>query len=69
MAENYDEEDVARQLRKTTTKDGSGFDNEDELPESDFDSFSEDGVENDHDGDNEVDETSEGDNTEKESGE
>ena len=53
MPDNHDEEDVARQLRKTTTKDGPGFNSEDELPESDFDSFSEDDVENDHDGDNE----------------
>lgn len=49
---SFDDEDVARQLRKTTTKDGSGFESEDELPESDFEGFPEDGVENDHDGDN-----------------
>lgn len=53
MADNHDDEDVARQLRKTTTKDGPGFESEDDLPESDFVSFAEEGVENDHDGDNE----------------
>jgi len=65
MAENqsqnetdHDEEDVKSALERET-HDGSGFDNEDELPESDFDSFSEDGVENDHDGDNEGDDTEE----------
>jgi hypothetical protein len=52
--DNHDEADVERILRKTTTKDGSGFESEDELPESDFDSFAEDGVENDHDGHNVV---------------
>ena len=63
MAENqsqnendHDEEDVKSALERET-HDGSGFDSEDELPESDFDSFSEDGVENDHDGDNEGDDT------------
>lgn len=54
----HDEEDVKAALERET-KDGSGFDSEDELPESDFDSFSEDGVENDHDGDNEADEEGE----------
>jgi hypothetical protein len=47
----HDEEDVKAALERET-KDGSGFESEDELPESDFDSFSEDNVENDHDGDN-----------------
>lgn len=49
---HYDDTDVESALKRETA-DGSGFDNEDELPESDFESFSEDGVENDHDGDNE----------------
>lgn len=47
-----DEEDVKAALARTT-QDGSGFTSEDELPESDFESFSESDVENDHDGDNE----------------
>lgn len=49
---NYDDEDVKAALAKTDTQDGPGFDNEDDLPESDFEGFSEEGVENDHDGDN-----------------
>jgi hypothetical protein len=61
---HHDDTDVEAALKRETA-DGSGFDNEDELPESDFDSFSEDGVENDHDGDNEVDETDESDTEEE----
>jgi hypothetical protein len=53
--DHYDEEDVPEALKRETA-DGSGFSSEDELPDSDFDSFSEDGVENDHDGDNAGDE-------------
>lgn len=34
--ENHDEEDVKAALERETS-DGSGFDSEDELPESDFD--------------------------------
>lgn len=49
---HHDDEDVKSALDKTDTADGSGFESEDELPESDFESFSADGVENDHDGDN-----------------
>lgn len=48
---HYDEEDVKAALKRKTA-DGSGFDTEDELPESDYEDFPE-GVENDHDGDNE----------------
>jgi hypothetical protein len=47
-----DEEDVKAALARTT-QDGSGFTSEDELPKSDFESFSEPDVENNHDGDNE----------------
>jgi hypothetical protein len=60
---HYDDTDVDKALERETA-DGPGFENEDELPESDFDSFSEDGVENDHDGDNEG-----SDDTEEEDGE
>lgn len=52
--DNYDDEDVPEALKRETA-DGPGFqglDNPDDLPESDFDGFAEDGVENDHDGDN-----------------
>jgi hypothetical protein len=49
--DNHDEADVERALKRETA-DGPGFDNEDDLPESDFESFAEDGVENDHDGNN-----------------
>lgn len=62
---HYDDTDVDKALERETA-DGSGFENENELPESDFDSFSEDGVENDHDGDNEGSTT---DDTEEEDGE
>lgn len=48
---HHDDEDVKTALAKTDTADGSGFDSEDELPESDFDGHAP-GVENDHDGDN-----------------
>lgn len=47
-----DEEEVKATLARTT-QDGSGFTTEDELPDSDFESFSEGDVENDFDGDNE----------------
>lgn len=50
--DHYDDEDVPAALAKTETADGPGFDSEEDLPESDFESFPEDGVENDHDGDN-----------------
>lgn len=33
---HYDETDVEKALAKTDTADGSGFESEDELPESDF---------------------------------
>lgn len=49
---NFDEEDVKVALAEPT-QDGPDFDSEDELPESDFDSFATDDVENNHDGDNE----------------
>jgi hypothetical protein len=48
---NFDDEDVTAALARTT-QDGPGFDSEAELPESDFDSFATDNVENDHDGHN-----------------
>lgn len=44
--DHYDEEDVPAALERETA-DGSGFTSEDELPESDFVSFAEDGVEDD----------------------
>ena len=43
--EDHDAVDVERALKKTNTADGSGFENENELPESDFVSFAEDDVE------------------------
>lgn len=43
---HYDDEDVPEVLKRET-QDGSGFESEDELPESDFESFSEDDVEDD----------------------
>lgn len=49
--DHYDDEDVPAALAKTDTADGSGFSSEDELPESDFDSFAEDGVEDDEEND------------------
>jgi len=52
---HYDEEDVPAALKRET-QDGPGFDSEDELPPSDFVSFAKGDVENDHDGDNEVEE-------------
>ena len=57
--DNYDDEDVTAALGRVTS-DGPAEDNFDpnELPESDFVSFSEDNVENDHDGDNAGDEES-----------
>lgn len=42
---HHDDEDVKMALDKTETADGSGFDSEDELPESDFEGFAEDDVE------------------------
>lgn len=47
---NHDEEDVKALLERTDTKDGSGFDSESELPESDFDGFPEDDVEEETEG-------------------
>jgi len=41
----YNAEDVITSLAKTDTSDGPGFDSEEDLPESDFVSFSEDDVE------------------------
>lgn len=41
---HHDDEDVPAALGRATS-DGPGFDSEDELPESDFESFSEDDVE------------------------
>jgi len=43
MNQNYDEEDVLTALQRVT-QDGPGFETEDELPPSDFDSFAEPGV-------------------------
>lgn len=51
MEQNYDDEDVLTALQRVT-QDGPGFEDETELPPSDFHSFSEPDVENDHDGDN-----------------
>lgn len=51
--QNSDEEDVKSALARTT-QDGSGFTSVDELPASDFDSFAQSEVENNHDGDNEA---------------
>jgi hypothetical protein len=42
--DNHDEADVERALKRKT-HDGSGFESEDELPESDFDGFAEADVE------------------------
>lgn len=42
--DHYDDEDVPASLKRETS-DGPGFDSEDDLPPSDFDSFSEDDVE------------------------
>lgn len=52
-SQDYDEQDVAEALKRET-QDGPGFEDEDELPESDFDGFPEDDVENDHDEDHVV---------------
>lgn len=41
---HWDDEDVPEALKRET-QDGSGFESVDELPESDFDSFAEDDVE------------------------
>lgn len=57
MQNNHDDTDVESALERET-HDGSGFENTDELPESDFESFPTDNVENDHDGDNVVEEDS-----------
>lgn len=51
--QQHDDDDVPATLERET-QDGSGFEEEDELPPSDFESFSQDEVENDHDGDNEA---------------
>jgi hypothetical protein len=42
--DHYDDEDVPAALKRET-QDGSGFKTEDELPESDFESFAEADVE------------------------
>jgi hypothetical protein len=42
--DHHDEADVERALKRKT-QDGSGFTTEDELPESDFEGFAEEGVE------------------------
>lgn len=42
--DHYDDEDVPAALERET-EDGSGFESEDELPESDFDGFAESDVE------------------------
>ncbi|MEU1513908.1 N-acetylmuramoyl-L-alanine amidase [Streptomyces sp. NPDC005811] len=44
---NFDDDDVKAALEKTDTGDGPGTDRLDDLPESDFVAFPEDGVEND----------------------
>ena len=44
VAEAHDEEDVPQALARET-QDGSGFESEDELPESDFQGFATDDVE------------------------
>lgn len=44
---NFDDEDVKAALERTDTADGPGTYNLDDLPESDFVAFAEDGVEND----------------------
>ncbi|MFD4502971.1 hypothetical protein [Streptomyces sp. NPDC058457] len=46
-AKNFDDEDVKAVLEKTDAGDGPGTDNLDDLPESDFVAFAEDGVEKD----------------------
>jgi hypothetical protein len=47
MPDNFDDVDVKAALEKTDTADGPGTDNLNDLPESDFVAFAEDGVEND----------------------
>lgn len=42
--DHYDDTDVESALKRET-QDGPGFDNEDDLPDSDFDGFAEDDVE------------------------
>lgn len=42
--DHYDEEDAPEALKRETA-DGSGFESEDELPESDFEGFAEEDVE------------------------
>lgn len=42
--DHYDDVDVEKALKRKT-QDGSGFETEDELPESDFEGFAEEGVE------------------------
>ncbi|MFF9035343.1 hypothetical protein ACF090_07715 [Streptomyces sp. NPDC014892] len=44
---NFDDEDLKAALARTDTSDGPGTDNLDDLPESDFVAFAEDGVEYD----------------------
>lgn len=42
--DHHDEEDIPEALKRET-QDGPGFENEDDLPESDFEGFAEDDVE------------------------
>lgn len=49
---DYDEDAEVLNALQRVTQDGPGFETEEELPESDFHSYSESDVENDHDGDN-----------------
>lgn len=51
--DHHDEEDVPAALERGTA-DGSGFASEDELPDSDFVSFAEEGVEEDVENDEEI---------------
>jgi hypothetical protein len=48
--DNFDSDDVPAALKRETS-DGPGFKDEEELPESDFVSFAEDGVESDEETD------------------
>lgn len=52
MADAQNDEEEVKAALARTTQDGSGFTSVDELPASDFESFSEPEVENNHDGDN-----------------
>ncbi|MDX2602675.1 hypothetical protein PV379_23880 [Streptomyces caniscabiei] len=44
---NFDDEDLKAALARKDVSDGPGIDSLDDLPESDFVAFAEDGVEND----------------------